>query len=101
MSASLTKELEDVRNLKQITKVQFGVLSPAEILKGSVCEITSPVTYEGTEPKINGLFDPRMGVIERGRLCSTCENNSDLCPGHFGHTSFKMCMFSLFKVISG
>jgi DNA-directed RNA polymerase II subunit RPB1 len=93
MSASLTKELEDVRNLKQITKVQFGVLSPAEILKGSVCEITSPVTYEGTEPKINGLFDPRMGVIERGRLCSTCENNSDLCPGHFGHIELGLPVF--------
>jgi len=93
MSTTLTKELEDVRNLEQITKVQFGILNPEEIRKGSVCEVTSPITYDGTEPKINGLFDPRMGVIERGRLCSTCELNSDLCPGHFGHIELALPVF--------
>jgi len=93
MPNTLTKELEDIRNLKQITKLQFGVMSPQEIVKGSVCEITSPVTYEGSEPKINGLFDTRMGVVERGKLCGSCELNSDLCPGHFGHIELAMPVF--------
>ena len=48
-------------------------------------EITSSDTYEGNQPKINGLFDPRMGVIDYGRVCATCNNTIELCPGHFGH----------------
>ena len=65
-----------------IVGIQFGVFSPDEILRRSVCEITSPSTAEG---KLNGLFDPRMGVLENGKICRSCGQNNHNCPGHFGH----------------
>ena len=48
-------------------------------------EITSHQTYEGNEPKIGGLFDPRMGVLDNGKVCRTCGQTNHGCPGHFGH----------------
>ena len=48
----------------KIVGVQFSILSPDEIRKASVAEITNRDTYENNKPKIGGLFDPRMGVLE-------------------------------------
>ncbi len=62
--------------------IQFGVFSPDEIVRRSVVEVTSRSTQEG---KIGGLSDPRMGVLENGKLCRTCGQNNHKCPGHFGH----------------
>lgn len=67
---------------ESIVGIQFGVFSPDEIVRRSVCEITSPSTVEG---KLGGLFDPRMGVLENGKVCRTCGQNNHNCPGHFGH----------------
>jgi len=68
-----------------IVGIQFGVFSPDEIVRRSVVEITNHSTQEG---KIGGLADPRMGVLENGKLCRSCGLNNHGCPGHFGH--FKM-----------
>ena len=51
----------------KIIGIQFSILSPEEIRKGSVAEITSRDTYINNKPVINGLFDPRMGVLEPGQ----------------------------------
>jgi DNA-directed RNA polymerase II subunit RPB1 len=67
---------------ESIVGIQFGVFSPEEIVRRSVCEITSPSTADG---KLNGLSDPRMGVLENGKVCRTCGQNNHKCPGHFGH----------------
>ncbi len=65
-----------------IVGVQFGVFSPDEIIKRSVVEITNGSTMDG---KLGGLFDPRMGVLDNGKICRTCEQTNKSCPGHFGH----------------
>jgi DNA-directed RNA polymerase II subunit RPB1 len=65
--------------------VQFGIFSADEIVRRSVVEITSHATYEGNEPKIGGLFDPRMGVLDNGKSCRSCGQTNHGCPGHFGH----------------
>jgi DNA-directed RNA polymerase II subunit RPB1 len=91
----LAKELGNLQPTRRITSVQFGLGNPEEIRRGSVCEVTKPDTYDGTEPVINGLFDPRMGVIERGPVCATCENDTVLCPGHFGHIELALPVFHL------
>ena len=65
--------------------IQFSIFSPDEIERRSVVEITSNNTYEGNEPKIGGLFDPRMGVLENGKQCRSCGQSNNNCPGHFGH----------------
>ena len=68
-----------------ILGIQFSIFSPDEIERRSVVEITSNNTYEGNEPKIGGLFDPRMGVLENGKQCRSCGQSNNNCPGHFGH----------------
>jgi DNA-directed RNA polymerase II subunit RPB1 len=72
-------------DIESVVGVQFSVLSPEEIERSSVVEITTQTPYEGNEPKIGGLFDPRMGVLDNGKICRTCGQTNHGCPGHFGH----------------
>ena len=72
-------------DIESIVGVQFSIFSPEEIERSSVVEITSQTPYEGNEPKIGGLFDPRMGVLDNGKICRTCGQTNHGCPGHFGH----------------
>lgn len=65
--------------------IQFGIFSPEEIVKRSVVEVLNHGTYDGGEPKMNGLFDPRMGVLDNGKTCRSCGQTNHNCPGHFGH----------------
>lgn len=69
----------------KIVGIQFSLFSPEEIEKQSVVEITNKETYVGMKPKIGGLFDPRMGVLEPGMLCPTDGKNYIHSPGYFGH----------------
>ena len=55
----------------KIIGIQFSVLSPDEIRKGSVAEIVSRDTYINNKPVIGLLCDPRMGVLEPGLICTT------------------------------
>jgi DNA-directed RNA polymerase II subunit RPB1 len=69
----------------RIIGIQFSMLSPEEIRKSSVAEITSRDTYVNNRPVIGGLFDPRMGVLEPGLICPTDGLNYMQTPGYFGH----------------
>jgi DNA-directed RNA polymerase II subunit RPB1 len=69
----------------KIIGIQFSILSPDEIRKGSVAEITSRDTYVNNKPVIGGLFDPRMGVLEPGLICPTDGLDYMQTPGYFGH----------------
>ncbi len=71
--------------IEPVVGIQFGIFSPEEIERRSVVEITNQGTYENNEPKIGGLFDPRMGVIDNGKTCRSCGQTNHNCPGHFGH----------------
>jgi DNA-directed RNA polymerase II subunit RPB1 len=68
-----------------VVGIQFGIFSPDEIEKRSVVEITNTGTYDGNEPRIGGLFDPRMGILDNGKTCRSCGQTNHGCPGHFGH----------------
>ena len=41
------------KNVSKIIGIQFSILSPDEIRKASVAEITSPVPYENNKPKVH------------------------------------------------
>jgi DNA-directed RNA polymerase II subunit RPB1 len=79
--------------LKSVEGIQFSLLSPDEIKNYSVCEVTSPDTYENGRPKTNGLYDRRMGVIDAEEICLTCQNKHNKCPGHFGHVVLEKPVF--------
>ena len=72
-------------NPSKIIGIQFSVLSPDDIRNSSVAEITSRDTYINNKPVINGLFDPRMGVLDPGLICPTDGLNYMETPGYFGH----------------
>ena len=71
--------------VKNIKGLQFSIMSPDEIRKKSVVEITKRETYDKEIPVVKGLFDIRMGTTDMGKLCNTCGLNNMGCPGHFGH----------------
>ena len=72
--------------INSINKIQFGVLSPEHIIKTSAAHIHVSQLYDSNnDPKTGGLFDLRMGVIDRKYKCRTCEQTHVHCPGHMGH----------------
>jgi len=69
-----------------INHVHFGIMSTEEILSGSSVEITEKTFYDNNgDPKLNSLFDPRMGVIGKDDICQTCYHDYIKCNGHYGH----------------
>lgn len=63
-----------------LTGIQFGLESSNDIITQSVCEVSNT--------KLSGpssVYDERMGVLENGKLCVTCNKNNKECVGHFGH----------------
>ncbi len=79
--------------IQEVKGIQFSILSPEEIRKRSVVNVTKTDTYAGNEPVAGGLFDPRMGVLEHNKICSTCEQKNVFCPGHFGHIDLAKPVF--------
>ena len=80
----------------RIIGIQFSILSPEEIVRNSVVEITSKDTYaNGNKPVIGGLFDPRMGVLEPGLICPTDGYTYIDSPGYFGHLNLARPVFFL------
>ena len=93
---SLYNELNYTENIKEIKGVQFGVLSPDEIRKRSVVHVTQTILYDSQgEPVLNGCFDPRMGVIDHGKICPTDNLDNRFCPGYFGHIELVRPVFHI------
>jgi len=94
--SSLYNQLDYTENIKEIKGVQFGVLSPEEIINRSVVHVTQTVLYDSHgEPVIGGLFDSRMGVIEHGKICPTDNLDNRFCPGYFGHIELARPVFHI------
>jgi DNA-directed RNA polymerase II subunit RPB1 len=74
----------------RVIGVQFGVLGSDNIRKRSVVQVKSAATYEGNIPSIEGLFDPRMGVLDNRKICPTDGQTNLTCPGYFGH--YELCL---------
>lgn len=90
---SIYKELSYDTDIATIRGIQFSILSADEIEKRSVAEIYKTDTFNGNDPVPNGLFDPRMGVIDYNKTCITCEQKNTFCPGHFGHIKLAKPVF--------
>jgi len=79
-----------------VNGIQFGIYSPEVIRAKSVVHITCDTLYDSNGvPKINGLFDLRMGPIEPNVDCKSCEQTYIKCPGHFGHIELPKPIFNL------
>ena len=82
-------------DIKNIYSVQFSILSPEEIRHRSVVDVIKQDTYDKDVPVIKGLFDPRMGVTEMGKICKTCGQKNLECPGHFGHIELARPVYNI------
>ena len=71
---------------KSITSVKFLYLSPDEIRKLSAVQIIETEIFAQLQsaPIPGGLYDLKMGPVERGDTCKTCNLQAN-CPGHLGH----------------
>jgi DNA-directed RNA polymerase beta' subunit len=85
--------MNEYKNPSKIIGIQFSILSPDEIRNNSVVEITSKDTYINNKAVINGLFDPRMGVLEPGLICPTDGMTYIDTPGYFGHIELARPVF--------
>ena len=77
----------------KIIGIQFSILSPHEIQKGSVAEIVNRDTHINNKPVIGGLFDPRMGVLDPGYICPSDGLDYVETPGYFGHVNLARPVF--------
>ena len=91
--ATKSKETIPKKKSSKIIGIQFSILSPDEIRKSSVAEITSRDTYINNKPVIGGLFDSRMGVLEPGLICPTDGLDYMETPGYFGHIELARPVF--------
>ena len=88
-------KLNEHKAPSKIIGIQFSILSPDEIRKNSVVEVTSRDTYINNKPVIGGLFDPRMGVLEPGTICPTDGMTYIDTPGYFGHIELARPVFAI------
>jgi len=93
--ASHRSAMNEHKPSSKIIGVQFSMLSPEEIRRNSVVEVTSRDTYINNKPVIGGLFDPRMGVLEPGIICPTDGYTYIDTPGYFGHIEMARPVFFL------
>ena len=105
---SLYRELDYSEKVRDVAGVQFSVISPDEIRKRSVVSVTQTILYDSSgEPVIGGLFDPRMGVLDHGKICPTDGLDNRFCPGYFCHIELARPVFHIqflqivMKIIKG
>ena len=89
-------EFDNTDDIREIVGVQFSIIDAEEIKRRSVVHVTQTVLYDSHgEPVVCGLFDPRMGVIDHGKICPTDNLDNRLCPGYFGHIELVKPLFHI------
>ena len=69
-----------------IDRIEFSVLKPEMVKKMAAAKITKTDLYDQEGyPVEGGLMDPRLGTIDPGLRCRTCNATVGECPGHFGY----------------
>lgn len=63
----------------------FNMMSPYEIIRQSVVNVTQTTLYDKGLPHQNGPMDHRMGTVDHRYPCGTCGQDIESCPGHTGH----------------
>jgi DNA-directed RNA polymerase I subunit RPA1 len=91
--------MESKDELHQVDSVQFDIYDPATVRRISALQITEPVAYDNLNTPIKGgLHDPNLGVSAYDKFspCSYCGQDSDNCPGHFGHIDLAAPVYNPF-----
>lgn len=75
--------------------IQFSIMGAEELRRYSVVHVTSPDLYDKNVPKMNGLYDLRMGTTDKSMLCQTCNCDIINCQGHFGHIDLAFPVYNI------
>jgi DNA-directed RNA polymerase II subunit RPB1 len=78
-----------------VKSIQFSILSTEEILKQSVVDVNCSELFDKGVPRDNGLYDLRMGTIDKQYRCQTCHGDLVDCQGHFGHIELAHPVFNI------
>ena len=71
---------------KKIENIQFSLLSPGEVKKQASAKVVTAELYDREGyPVEGGLMDTRLGVIDPGLRCRSCNGKLKECQGHFGY----------------
>jgi len=84
-----SKSSQEPTIIHQIKGVSFGLMSPEEIKKGSVCEITKSKITDA-----ESVYDLRLGPMENNVRCMTCGCDNKECPGHFSYCELGIQMIN-------
>lgn len=82
-------------DVSKVSKITFGIMSPDMIRDQSVVQVIYHDTFCGNNPVTGGLFDPRMGVLEYGQICTTDKQSNKDTPGYFGHIELALPIFHI------
>ena len=90
----LINEINSHKSLENINELQFSILKHSDIENGAVVDVLTSDTYDGSIPKSNGLFDVKMGSIDKFILCPIDERDYNSCPGYFGKINLVRPVFN-------
>ncbi|XP_071036017.1 DNA-directed RNA polymerase III subunit RPC1 [Parasteatoda tepidariorum] len=79
----------------KISKICFGLQSPADIRQQSHINCVNRYLYEERTHKAipYGVLDPKMGTSRKGINCETCGKPVSDCIGHFGYIDLNLPVF--------
>ena len=85
------------RTPKQISHLQFGLLSPSDMQRLAEFQVTSRDLFSMPQrsPAANGVLDPRLGVSDKVGTCATCKLKLADCAGHFGYIKLALPCFHI------
>jgi DNA-directed RNA polymerase III subunit RPC1 len=85
---------------KRIRSLQFGLLSPPDVVSQSVVQIVDRNLYDisttvGAPRTLTrrGPLDQRLGTSSKNGICGTCGQGLKECNGHFGHIKLALPCF--------
>lgn len=71
---------------KKVDNIRFSLFSPQQIKKIANVKVVTPELYDKEGyPVEGGLMDTRLGVIDPGLRCRSCNGKLKECLGHFGY----------------
>ncbi|KAL2077653.1 hypothetical protein ACEWY4_027157 [Coilia grayii] len=80
---------------RQLEGMSFGLYSSDEIRKLSIKTITNPQILDNVgNPAASGLYDLALGPSDNKEVCSSCMQDFNNCPGHFGHIELPLPVFN-------
>lgn len=79
-------QTEDIIPYSEVSSIGFYILGSEDHRVNGHVEVTEPDNLrKGNIPVDNGIYDAHMGTTRRDVICKTCQQNKELCPGHFGY----------------